>query len=142
MYPKLLAGLTIASAGFSKMSPCEIRTLAMPLKYFSQALTTSASMSRNSKTIGSMSPPQPVAWVAPPGPAFGRPDDKLRGRARICPASKRYPSIVFAKINCLCEDDGFREGSTHPTRYARVDRSPGLPRVDEDCAQWSEIRDV
>src|SRR6202043_4053320 len=46
---------------------------------------------------------QLVGWVEPPGPAYGRPDDKLRGWARICPALKRYPSVAF------CEDDRSRE---------------------------------
>src|ERR1700730_11077584 len=60
---------------------------------------------------------QLVGWVEPPGPAFGRPDDKLRGWARICPASKRYPSTVF------CEEDGFRE-ELNPSCALRLRRCP------------------
>src|SRR5262245_4251641 len=47
------------------MSPWEFRTLAMPTKYYSQALTTSASMSRSSKTIGSIDPPRSDAFPLP-----------------------------------------------------------------------------
>ena len=42
-----------------------------------------------------------VGWVEPPGPAFGRPDDKLRDTHQL----------QFAKVM------GFAKGSTHPTNY-------------------------
>lgn len=46
MYPKLLAGLTTASAGWSKMSPCDACTCARPEKACCQAMTRSPLRSR------------------------------------------------------------------------------------------------